>query len=158
MGIIVCIALQASAVAYIGTSETPTWFNTLLGTHVSGDNDDLQHIDGNAVHWEGNWYILPDLSSGWIFESALFFNVPSRTYSYVYLVTTFKAGDIGLRIIVFYTNGYVDEFYPPSTGGVFKTMCFTLQSYSKVHYIHFRSADDFQQHLYVDYAEIGYDV
>ena len=143
-------------------AEKPYMFNTLHGTKVSGDLDDLQNFDNDVVHWKGNLYYLgnPLLGWAWIVQPALYYDDPGA-YEYVFLTVKFRYdGAFNLRIIVYYDDGTHDEFPEPSTGGSYVTKFYMLDSYKSVSYICFYSAIHYwfggQQHVYIDCAEVGY--
>jgi len=140
--------------------EKSQWFTTEHGTHVSGNNDDLQTDNGVAVHWRGDFEpgFLP-WESVWIVEVHIGFNVPARSYSNVYLEVDFQfSGNSDLRIIVFYTQGH-DEFYESSTGD-YVYCAYLLDPYKKVVSVTFYCATSIfggiQQNLYIDYLSIMY--
>ena len=84
-------------------AEKPYMFNTLHGTKVSGDLDDLQNFDNDVVHWKGNLYYLgnPLLGWAWIVQPALYYDDPGA-YEYVFLTVKFRYdGAFNLRIIVY---------------------------------------------------------
>lgn len=142
--------------------EKSQWFSTERGTHVSGNNDDLQTDNGVAVHWRGDLYptIYPYFWI-WIVEVYISFNVPARSYLNVYLEVNFKfSGNSDLRIIVRYSNGGIDEFYEDSTEGSYRYCAYLLDSYQKVVSVTFYSAASIfggiQQNLYIDYIGVMY--